>query len=432
MSGKPNKGPPKDVEKKPKLSKAERRALQEAQRAIKAAGGGKGGGGGTAVGPGGKNTTVPGTGDAVATTSPVGLSNDVQEFSHLPPYREKSPADCGLTLSAGAPSGPSPALHPSVLALGLQYADGSVRGANARCKAMMGVFKDVIRDFEPSPGKILSQDLDHTIKSAFQHWTTKCRTHSVSMGSAFSFLKSLVAGLSRDITEKEAKEELTEQIDFYLHERLDFAGKVIASHAGKKIRNGDVILTYGRSSAVETLLRRARDDGKNFRVVVVDGRPLLEGKVFIRALAGHGIPCTYILLSGLSYVMREVSIVFLGAAALMSNGSVLGRAGTATVALAARASNVPVLFGCETYKISNRIQLESITGNELGNPDDVKDTGAGTSALDDWKDAPNLKLLNLLYDLTPSEFVSGIVTEMGILPPSSVAVLIREMNPQDQ
>mmetsp|Transcript_24331 Transcript_24331/g.37644 ORF Transcript_24331/g.37644 Transcript_24331/m.37644 type:complete len:89 (+) Transcript_24331:51-317(+) len=46
MSGKPSKGPPRDIEKKPKLSKAERRALQEAQRATKAAGGGKGGSGG--------------------------------------------------------------------------------------------------------------------------------------------------------------------------------------------------------------------------------------------------------------------------------------------------------------------------------------------------------------------------------------------------
>jgi translation initiation factor eIF-2B subunit delta len=33
--------------------------------------------------------------------------------------------------------------------------------------------------------------------------------------------------------------------------------------------------------------------------------------------------------------------------------------------------------------------------------------------------------------VTPSEFVSGIVTEVGIIPPSSVAVLLREMNPQD-
>jgi translation initiation factor eIF-2B subunit delta len=47
-----------------------------------------------------------------------------------------------------------------------------------------------------------------------------------------------------------------------------------------------------------------------------------------------------------------------------------------------------------------------------------------------WKDQPNLKLLSLMYDLTPSDFVTGIVTEVGILPPTSVAVLLREMSPE--
>jgi translation initiation factor eIF-2B subunit delta len=109
----------------------------------------------------------------------------------------------------------------------------------------------------------------------------------------------------------------------------------------------------------------------------------------------------------------------LGAAALMSDGSVLGRVGTACVALSAQRKTV--LVCCETYKISSRVQLESITGNELGDPKCVYD-GAKEE---------NLRTLNLLYDLTPSNYISGIVTEMGILPPTSVAVLLREMNPRE-
>jgi translation initiation factor eIF-2B subunit delta len=128
--------------------------------------------------------------------------------------------------------------------------------------------------------------------------------------------------------------------------------------------------------------------------------------------------------------MKEVTKVFLGASALMSDGSILSRVGTASVAMMARSHNVPVLVCCETYKISNRVQLESITGNELGDPNSLLHP---SKTLEKWKEknGGNLRLLNLLYDLTPNEFVSGIVTEMGILPPTSVAVLLREMNPQD-
>jgi translation initiation factor eIF-2B subunit delta len=51
------------------------------------------------------------------------------------------------------------------------------------------------------------------------------------------------------------------------------------------------------------------------------------------------IPCSYAFLSGISYTMREVSKVMLGAAAVLSNGTVLGRAGSAAVAMCAAASS---------------------------------------------------------------------------------------------
>ena len=36
-------------------------------------------------------------------------------------------------------------VHPAVLRLGLQYADGSITGSNARCLAMLLTFKAVIQ-----------------------------------------------------------------------------------------------------------------------------------------------------------------------------------------------------------------------------------------------------------------------------------------------
>lgn len=267
------------------------------------------------------------------------------------------------------------------------------------------------------------------------------------MGNAFSFLKLAVANLERDLEWREARQILLEGMEAYVNERIEYAGKAISRHAGSKIQDGgDVILIYGRSEVVNRLLLDAHADGKQFRVIVVDSRPLLEGRDALQILSGAGISCTYVLLNALSYLMmREVTKVFLGASALMSNGSVLSRVGTACVALLAQSNHIPVLVCCETYKICNRVQLESITGNELGDADAVACTdcervgpsnrcdekGKKEELLDDWKNQPNLKLLNLIYDLTPSDFVTGVVTEVGILPPTSVAVLLREMSPQD-
>ena len=34
--------------------------------------------------------------------------------------------------------------------------------------------------------------------------------------------------------------------------------------------------------------------------------------------------------------------------------------------------------------------------------------------------------MNLVYDLTPAQFVTVLVTEVGLMPPTSVPVIIRE------
>ncbi len=61
--------------------------------------------------------------------------------------------------------------------------------------------------------------------------------------------------------------------------------------------------------------------------------------------------------------------VFLGASAVMSNGTVMGRAGNAAVAMMAHAHSKPVIVCCESYKFHERVQLDAITSNELGDPD---------------------------------------------------------------
>ena len=44
----------------------------------------------------------------------------------------------------------------------------------------------------------------------------------------------------------------------------------------------------------------------------------------------------------------------------------------------------------------------------------------------EWRDMPRLKLLNLLYDVTPMKYLTMVVTEAGVVPPTSVPVIIRE------
>lgn len=98
----------------------------------------------------------------------------------------------------------------------------------------------------------------------------------------------------------------------------------------------------------------------------MDGRPLLEGREMLRCLSNLGIKCTYVLINALSFVMSKTTKIMLGAHALLANGFVMSRTGTAQIALIAQAYNKPVLVCCETYKFCERVQTDSFVYNEIG------------------------------------------------------------------
>jgi translation initiation factor eIF-2B subunit delta len=58
--------------------------------------------------------------------------------------------------------------------------------------------------------------------------------------------------------------------------------------------------------------------------------------------------------------------------------------------------------------------------------------GALSAGLANWQESPRLALLNLKYDAMPAEYVSMVVTEFGMIPPSSVPVILREYSESAQ
>ncbi|KAL8528559.1 hypothetical protein ACS0TY_006108 [Phlomoides rotata] len=348
--------------------------------------------------------------------------NIVELFRHLPQYEHGTRlADMESKFFQLGP------VHPSVYKVGLRYLAGDISGGNARCIAMLQAFQESIKDYSTPPEKSLIRDLTTKINHSVS-FLIECRPLSISMGNAIRFLKTRITSLSLNLSEAEAKASLISDIDRFINEKIILADKVIVKHAVTKIRDGDVLLTYGSSSAVEMILLHAHELGKQFRVVIVDSRPKFEGQMLLRRLVRKGISCTYTHINAVSYVMHEVTRVFLGAASVLSNGTVYSRVGTACVAMVAHQFRVPVLICCEAYKFHERVQIDSICSNELGDPDAVARVSGRKEInyLDGWADSKNLQPLNLIYDATPSDYVSMIITDYGMIPPTSVPVIVRE------
>ncbi|CAG8502939.1 5046_t:CDS:2 [Paraglomus occultum] len=395
------------------MTKAERRAHQERQRAEKAAkaatsattSANKKSGSSDATGQDSSSLTRAKPKDKENKGKPSIAKPDKNDLSSS--TDSKQVALLAHLAHPTRPSTSSPAIadiHPSVLTLGLLFSENKITGSNARCVATLNAFKKVIQEYRTPEGTTLSRHLQTVLNSQIQY-LVDCRNMS-------------------------AKTLLCQKIDNFIRERITIADNAIVAYGLQKIHNGDIILTYAKSSVVEALILEAHKAGIQFSVVILDSRPKFEGKHLLRNLVAAGIKCTYCLLHSCGSAFRHVSKVFLGCHAVLSNGALYSRVGTAMVAMMAKDLNIPVIVCCETYKFTDRVQLDSFVWNEEGNPSELVNISNNPipkpGPLSSWLGQSDLKLLNILYDVTPSKYITMVITEVGMIPCTSVPVVLRE------
>lgn len=346
----------------------------------------------------------------------------VSLFKHLHQYEHDNSLTSTVLINSGN-------IHPAILKLGLQYASGIITGSKARCVALLKVLKEVIDDYQTPDNKDLARDLDVHL-SPFISFLNQCRQQSVSMGNAIKYIKHHINNTPSDCPDKQAKENLKTVINQFYRERILLAAKAISEFAYGIIEDEDLILVYACSSVVRKVLVEAHSKGKKFKVIVVDGRPKFEGVAMVSYLRGHGIKCSYIHINTISHVMAKVTKVLLGAHAILANGYVMSRIGSAQVCLIAHVFNVMVFVCCESYKFCDRVQPDSFVFNELGDPDEIARVSGHTNELAEWRSTPTLYLLNLVYDVTPHELVTLVITDVGVIQPTSVPMVLRVKNPE--
>jgi translation initiation factor eIF-2B subunit delta len=343
--------------------------------------------------------------------------------------------------------GVSKDVHPAVLALGFQMSSYEICGSSARCVAMLLAFKEAIQAYTTPVGTSLARHMTSHFLSPQIDFLKTCRPISESQGNAIRFLKKLIVEIDPSVEESKAKAFLCEQIDIFIRDRITVTDQAIAASARTQIKPNSVVLTYANSSLVSKTILQAHAHGIPFRVIVADSRPLFEGKNLARTLMRAGLEVEYTPLSGIAHAVKDANLVLLGAHSMLSNGRLQSRVGTASVAMHAHQADVPVIVLCESVKFTGKVALDSIVLNEVAPSEELllplsahevsqqassddkdEDSTSKVKQLGDWKDIKNLQILNLMYDVTPAEYIRMVICEYGSLPPSSVPVVHRLAN----
>jgi len=156
----------------------------------------------------------------------------------------------------------------------------------------------------------------------------------------------------------------------------------------------------------------AHRQGVSFRVYVGETRPLLQGaRLTSWELLRAGINVTLICDSMAAGLMASgrVNLVIVGADRVAANGDAANKIGTYGLAILARHFDIPFYVACP----SSTIDFDTATGDaipiEERDPGEVRHFGGRQTSPD------NVNVWNPAFDVTPAEYITGIITEKSIL-----------------
>jgi ribose 1,5-bisphosphate isomerase len=195
---------------------------------------------------------------------------------------------------------------------------------------------------------------------------------------------------------------------------LDDSRERTAEIGAKRIRDGAVVFTHCHSSTVTRLLAKAKADRKNFKVICTETRPAFQGRITAKELVDLGIETTFIVDSAARTFMGNVDIVIVGADAITSEGNVVNKIGTSSIAVLAHEARVPFYVVSELLKFDPETLGGECEKIEQRNPAEV------------WSEAPKgLTVRNPAFDVTPNRYIHGLICEEGIIAPQTIVEVTR-------
>ncbi len=189
-------------------------------------------------------------------------------------------------------------------------------------------------------------------------------------------------------------------------EHFDISQKEINKQVFNLINDGDVIFTHCHSTNVVNALIYSKRKGRKFKVYNTETRPLFQGRKTARELKASGIDVTMFIDSAASFAIEKdnkndkvyVNKIFLGADALLKKG-IINKIGSNMFAELANKNKIPVYIIADSWKFTkNKLKLEQRSINEV------------------WDKAPkNMKIKNPAFEFVKRKYISGIVTELGLM-----------------
>ncbi len=179
------------------------------------------------------------------------------------------------------------------------------------------------------------------------------------------------------------------------------SGATVMTHC-----NAGALATGGIGTALAGIYV-AHEEGKRVRVLSCETRPLRQGaRLTAWELSCAGVPVTSVVDSVAASLMQrgEVDLVVTGADRVAANGDAANKIGTYGLAVLAEAHGIPFYIAIPR----STIDLSCATGRDIP----IEERSA-----DEVDAAPGAEVYNPAFDVTPARYVTGILTDGGLIGP---------------
>lgn len=280
-----------------------------------------------------------------------------------------------------------------------------IGGAVDTAKEVVAAMDQVVQDSTAKTTAELFAEVDQAAYSVLKI----CPSFAPPINMLHMVVGSVEADLDAGSSVEEAKKHVSETKEKVLNS-IDTALDKIADIGAELINDGDRVFMFSMSSSIWKVLRRAKAQGKNFTVLVTEARPANEGLWTADEMHKSGIPVEVSIDACLAELVASSNLVFAGVDAVAANGAVFNKAGTYLCALAAKEHGIPFYFVTDTLKFD--------TATLLGLPF-RSDPVQYHEVFEDKEYSSGVKVVGKLFDTTPANLITAIVTELGPIHPSA-------------
>ena len=278
-----------------------------------------------------------------------------------------------------------------------------------------GVARTLLDDLERWSLTDRSPDA-RALRAALLAWLREAQAAQPSMALVHQFAARALAIADTSVARGDAPEDLRRNLVASCDaEREDLTRAIsdAAKVAAQLVTEREPwIATLSASEGVLAAMRELAKDGRKVRALVAESRPLYEGRETARALVAAGIEPWLVTDAALSMLVSQASAVWIGADAVTDVG-VLNKAGSYTLALAAREHGVPV-WSIATRRKFLPAATESLRIREMP-PAEVWDAPA-----------PGVRPRNVYFEMVPLALLRGVVVEDSVLGLTECAVAAKD------